>query len=205
VSAVSRSDIARPRKVRARLLATAVLVVVLAGCTAGKVTPSSGDGQRYVTGDGTVEVIDPAKRKQAPDLAGTTLDGSPFSLADLRGQVVVLNVWASWCAPCRAEAPGLEKVSNELAGEGVRFVGINTRDTDDNARAFERRFGISYPSLIDRDGALLLRFKETLPPQAIPTTLVIDRGGRMAARALTPLTEERLRDLVTPIVAEDQR
>ncbi len=184
--------------------AAIVLLVALTGCTDGKVTPGSSNGQRYVSGDGTVEVIDPAERKPAPDLTGTTLDGGAFNLADLRGRVVVLNVWASWCAPCRAEAPSLQRVSDELANEGVRFVGINTRDTDDNARAFERRFGISYPSVVDRDGALLLRFKETLPPQAIPTTLVIDRGGRMAARALTPLTEERLRELVTPIVAEQK-
>jgi thiol-disulfide isomerase/thioredoxin len=184
--------------------AAIVLLVALTGCTDGKVTPDSSNGQRYVSGDGTVEVIDPAERKPAPDLTGTTLDGGAFNLADLRGRVVVLNVWASWCAPCRAEAPSLERVSEKLANQGVRFVGINTRDTDDNARAFERRFGISYPSVVDRDGALLLRFKETLPPQAIPTTLVIDRGGRMAARALTPLTEERLRELVTPIVAEQK-
>jgi thiol-disulfide isomerase/thioredoxin len=184
--------------------AAIVLLVALTGCTDGKVTPGSSNGQRYVSGDGTVEVIDPAERKPAPDLTGTTLDGGAFNLADLRGRVVVLNVWASWCAPCRAEAPSLQRVSDELANEGVRFVGINTRDTDDNARAFERRFDISYPSVVDRDGALLLRFKETLPPQAIPTTLVIDRGGRMAARALTPLTEERLRELVTPIVAEQK-
>jgi thiol-disulfide isomerase/thioredoxin len=180
------------------------MVAALAGCADTKIAPSSGNGQGYVSGNGTVDVIDPAKRKPAPELTGTTLDSDAFRLSDLRGHVVVLNVWASWCAPCRAEAPGLQKVSDELAGKGVRFVGLNTRDTDENARAFERHFGISYPSVVDRDGELLLRFKGTLPPQAIPTTLVIDRAGRMAARALTPLTEERLRDLVTPIVAEEQ-
>jgi thiol-disulfide isomerase/thioredoxin len=189
-------------RVRTMIIATiaALSVASLAACADTKVTPSSSNGQRYVAGNGTVQVIDPSDRKPAPELTGTTLDGSSFSLADLRGNVTVVNVWASWCSPCRAEAPGLQKVSTELATQGVRFVGIDTRDTNDNAKAFERRFGITYPSIVDQDGALLLRFKETLPPQAIPTTLVIDKDGRMAARALKPLTEEQLRDLIRSVL-----
>jgi thiol-disulfide isomerase/thioredoxin len=189
-------------RVRTTIIATmaALSVAVLAACADSKVTPSSGNGQRYVAGNGSVQVIKAADRKPAPELTGTTLDGGSFSLAELRGNVTVVNVWASWCSPCRAEAPGLQKVSTELAGHGVRFVGIDTRDTNDNARAFERRFGITYPSIVDEDGALLLRFKETLPPQAIPTTLVIDKDGRMAARALKPLTEEQLRELIRSVL-----
>jgi thiol-disulfide isomerase/thioredoxin len=183
----------------------AASLAALTACADAKVAPSSGSGQRYVQGDGTVEVIEPADRKPAPALTGTTLDGSRFDLAAFRSSVTVLNVWASWCAPCRAEAPALQKVSSELAGQGVRFAGIDTRDTDDNARAFERRFGITYPSVVDRDGTLLLKFKETLPPQAIPTTLVIDTDGRMAARALKPLTEEQLRDLVQSVLDDAER
>ena len=179
---------------------TALSATSLAACTDTKVTPSSSNGQRYVAGSGSVQVIEPSDRKPAPELTGTTLNGSSFDLADLRGNVTVLNVWASWCSPCRAEAPGLQKVSTDLAGQGVRFVGIDTRDTKDNARAFERRFGITYPSVVDEDGTLLLRFKETLPPQAIPTTLVIDKDGRMAARALKPLTEEQLRELIRSVL-----
>lgn len=189
-------------RVRATIIATlaALSVAAVAACADSKVAPSSGNGQRYVAGNGSVQVIKPSDRKPAPELAGTTLDGSSFDLADLRGNVTVVNVWASWCSPCRAEAPGLQTVSSELAGQGVRFVGINTRDTNDNARAFERRFGITYPSIIDEDGVLLLRFKETLPPQAIPTTLVVDKDGRMAARALKPLTEEQLRELIRSVL-----
>jgi thiol-disulfide isomerase/thioredoxin len=189
-------------RVRTTIIAAIATLSVasLAACADTKVTPTSGNGQRYVAGNGTVQVIEPPDRKPAPELTGTTLDGSSFSLADLRGNVTVVNVWASWCSPCRAEAPGLQKVSTELATRGVRFVGIDTRDTSDNAKAFERRFGITYPSIVDQDGALLLRFKETLPPQAIPTTLVIDKDGRMAARALKPLTEEQLRELIRSVL-----
>jgi thiol-disulfide isomerase/thioredoxin len=189
-------------RARTTIIATiaALSVAWLAACADTKVTPSSGNGQRYVAGNGTIQVIKPSDRKAAPELTGTTLDGGSFSLADLRGSVTVVNVWASWCSPCRAEAPGLQKVSTDLATQGVRFVGIDTRDTNDNAKAFERRFGITYPSIVDQDGALLLRFKETLPPQAIPTTLVIDKNGRMAARALKPLTEEQLRELIRSVL-----
>jgi thiol-disulfide isomerase/thioredoxin len=189
-------------RARTTIIATiaALSVAWLAACADTKVTPSSGNGQRYVAGNGTIQVIKPSDRKAAPELTGTTLDGGSFSLADLRGSVTVVNVWASWCSPCRAEAPGLQKVSTDLATQGVRFVGIDTRDTNDNAKAFERHFGITYPSIVDQDGALLLRFKETLPPQAIPTTLVIDKNGRMAARALKPLTEEQLRELIRSVL-----
>jgi thiol-disulfide isomerase/thioredoxin len=189
-------------RARTTIIATiaALSVAWLAACADTKVTPSSGNGQRYVAGNGTIQVIKPSDRKAAPELTGTTLDGGSFSLADLRGSVTVVNVWASWCSPCRAEAPGLQKVSTDLTTQGVRFVGIDTRDTNDNAKAFERHFGITYPSIVDQDGALLLRFKETLPPQAIPTTLVIDKNGRMAARALKPLTEEQLRELIRSVL-----
>ncbi len=155
-----------------------------------------------MAGDGSVQTVPAADRKPAPKLTGTTLAGAPFDLAALRGRVVVLNVWASWCAPCRDEAPNLEKVWQDIEDQGVSFVGINTRDAPDNARAFERRYRISYPSVSDRDGELLVAFRGTLPPSAIPTTLVIDRDGRVAARALTPLTEIALRQLLDPVLAE---
>lgn len=187
----------------ATALAAAMVVAGLSGC--GGTAKGAGRGgaeQGFVAGDGSVQIVPAADRKPAPILTGTTLAGDRFDLGALRGQVVVLNVWASWCAPCRAEAPNLEQVYQATRADGVAFVGLNTRDGPDNARAFERKFGITYPSVMDRDGALLVAFRGTLPPAAIPTTLVIDRDGRMAARALTPLTEPMLRDLLAPILAE---
>jgi thiol-disulfide isomerase/thioredoxin len=116
----------------------------------------------------------------------------------------VLNIWGSWCAPCRAEAPNLVKVAEETADQGVQFLGINTRDNvADNARAFERTFGVEYPSLFDPYGRLILEFPAgSLNPQAIPTTLIIDRDGDIAVRALKPLTEGELRDALEPVMAE---
>jgi thiol-disulfide isomerase/thioredoxin len=201
-ASVPRPDIPRSRPAGWVLL-VAALVAGLAGC--GGSAGGAGRGgaeQAFVAGNGSVQTVPAADRKPAPALAGTTLTGDRFDLGALRGKVVVLNVWASWCAPCRAEAPYLEQVYRSTRGDGVAFVGLNTRDEPDNARAFERRAGISYQSVVDRDGELLVAFRGTLPPAAIPTTLVIDREGRMAARALTPLTERMLRDLLAPIIAE---
>ena len=114
--------------------------------------------------------------------------------------MVVLNVWASWCAPCRAEAPTLAALSAELEGTGVQFVGLDTRDSDVPARAFVERFGIGYPNVIDPDGRLQLLFGDSLPPQAIPSTLVIDPEGRVAARALGKVSESSLRGMIEPLL-----
>jgi len=163
---------------------------------------AGGDGQGFVEGDGTVTVIDPADRQAAPPLSGTTLDGKPLDVTALRGDVVVLNVWASWCGPCRGEAPALEAVYQDTRAKGVRFVGINTRDQTVAARAFERGFDITYPSLVDDSGSLLLGFRDTLPPSAIPSTVVLDRKGDVAARVLGPTTYTQLKRLVTQVAAE---
>jgi thiol-disulfide isomerase/thioredoxin len=145
-------------------------------------------------------VLPESQRTKAPDLVGQTLDGERFSLGDHLGEVVVMNVWASWCAPCRAEAPALASVASDLAGRGVQFVGLDTRDSDVSARAFATTFGVGYPSLIDRDGRLQLLFSDSLPPQAIPSTVVIDRQGRVAARALGRVSESSLRGMIEPLL-----
>jgi thiol-disulfide isomerase/thioredoxin len=182
----------------------AVGALVLTACS-GDQTGDSGNGTNFVTGTGQITVVAAGDRDQAPDLSGETLEGEPVSLSDYRGQIVVLNVWGSWCAPCRAEAPHLVTVAEEMAPEGVQFLGINTRDASkETALAFERTFEVEYPSLWDPDGRLLLEFPDgTLNPQLIPSTLVIDREGRIAARALTDLGEDELRDLVRSVLDDD--
>lgn len=137
------------------------------------------------TPDGRV-LIAAGRREAAPPLSGQTLGGESFNLVTLRGRVVVLNVWGSWCAPCRKEAPYLQAAWDQTRTLGdVQFLGLNTRDDAAGAaEAFERRFGITYPSLRDNDGSLQLVFRSTLPPQAIPSTIVLDRQGRVAARII---------------------
>ncbi|MEO3767094.1 TlpA disulfide reductase family protein [Streptomyces sp. B5E4] len=194
------------RRLHRRTLAAAAAVVVgaLALTACGEDATSSGGSTQFVSGTGQLNVVKASDRLAAPDISGETTDGEQLALADYRGKVVVLNVWGSWCAPCRAEAPNLRKVSEDTADRGVQFVGINTRDLDvANAQAFDRSFKIEYPSLYDPSGKLILKFPEnSLSPQAIPSTLILDREGKIAVRALKPLSEKELRKALEPVIEE---
>jgi len=129
------------------------------------------------------------------------LDGRRFQLSSLAGDVVVLNFWGSWCAPCRAEAPELMAVYNATRASGVRFVGVNIKDERQLAEAFERTKGVSYPSIFDPDGRVALQLKN-YPPNAIPSTVVIDRKGRVAAEFLHALLRQDLLPVVRSIARE---
>jgi len=181
-----------------------VTVLTVAGCSGGdgSVQRRPTEQQGYVSGTGRVQTIGAAQRDPAPELSGRTLDGATFTLSAHRGQVVVLNVWGSWCVPCRTEASGLQAVSRQLYRQGVRFVGIDTRDTTPAAQAFVRRFGVRYPSVVDADGQRLLAFRATLPVSAIPSTLVIDRRGNMAGRVIGAISQQSLHDLVAQVADE---
>jgi thiol-disulfide isomerase/thioredoxin len=187
------------------LLVAGVLagVPVLAGCGQEQPGTASGDTQ-FVKGTGQITEVPRGQRRAAPDISGPAVGGGTVRLSDHRGKIVVVNVWGSWCAPCRAEAPHLAKVAKDTKDEGVVFLGINTRDLDKaNARAFERSYGVEYPSIYDPSGEQILKFpRGSLSPQTIPSTVVLDREGRIAVRALTELGEKDLRDLLAPLVAE---
>ena len=184
-----------------RLLLTAALsaVTLTAGCS----TTDPGDAsQGFVSGSGTVTVLAEADREPAPPVEGTTLTGDRVSLADFAGKVVVVNVWGSWCVPCRAEAPHLAAAARRLDGDGVRFLGIDVRDSPAQARAFVDRFDVPYPSLFDQSGSTLLGFRDTLPPNAIPSTLVIDASGDVAARVLGQVDQTTVVGLVRDVLAQ---
>ena len=119
--------------------------------------------------------------------------------SDLAGTIVVINVWGSWCAPCRAETPDLVRVAKENANRGVRFVGINTRDNPAAAKAFVRSFKVLYPSVEDAEGQLLLNFRDTIPTSVVPTTVAIDRQGQIAARIIGPVTYNTLKGLLNEL------
>ncbi|MFJ9901826.1 TlpA family protein disulfide reductase [Streptomyces sp. NPDC101152] len=204
-SAPLRSNRARSARRRAVLTSAgaAVTALLMAACSSGGTSGGGGD-TNFVMGKDGISTAKKGERAAAPDLSGKTVNGGQLDVASFKGKVVVLNVWGSWCAPCRAEAPGLEKVYQSLQTKGVQFVGINTRDTSvQNAVAFEKQMGVTFPSLYDPTGKLMLRFqKGTLNPQAVPSTLVLDRQGRIAARSLAALSEDKLRSMIDPVLAE---
>lgn len=206
MSAASRAFVRSNRARRRAVLTTAgaaVATLLMSACSSGGTSGGGGD-TNFVMGKDGISTAKKGERAAAPDLSGETVDGGQLDVASYKGKVVVLNVWGSWCSPCRAEAPNFEKVYQDLKGKGVQFVGINTRDTStQNAVSFEKQQGITYQSLYDPTGKLMLRFqKGTLNPQTVPSTLVLDRDGRIAARSLAPLSEDKLRAMIAPVLAE---
>lgn len=184
---------ARALRHLARVLAVLLPALLLtAGCG-----QTMGGAEGFVAGSGTVTVLKESQRPAAPPLSGRTLDGRRLSLADFSGRTVVLNVWGSWCAPCRDEAPDLVRAARRLRDRDVQFLGVNVREPGiASARAFVRRFDVPYPSIYDADGSELLGFRDTMPPDAIPSTLVIDERGRVAARVLGTVDATTLVGLV---------
>lgn len=174
----------------------AVAALLVGGCAApgpGQPTASETAGVNTV---GTT-VFPAGSRAALPKLSGPTLGGGTLDVASLRGHVVVLNVWASWCEPCKAESPALAAVARSTAGQGVKFVGIDENDEDAAATAFLARIGSSYPNLADPQGRLLASLR-MLPP-AVPSSLVIDPQGRVAARVIGPTTEAGMTALLATV------
>ncbi|MFG2330707.1 TlpA family protein disulfide reductase [Streptomyces sp. NPDC048604] len=196
------------RAPRRTLLAVATLTAALAlsACSSDDKGRSGGGGDtNFVTNTGGIATVAKGERKAPNAIKGETLDGKQLDVAALKGKVVVLNVWGSWCPPCRAEAPHFAKVSEELKAKGVEFVGINTRDANIKpALEFEKAYEVGYPSLYDPAGRIILNGfpKGTLNPQAIPSTVVLDKDGKIAARSLMALNEEKLRSMIAPLIAE---
>ena len=182
-------------------LCCALLVGLLTGCAGGGGNGQDADSRGFVSGDGTITQYERRDRPVAPAVTGALVDGGELSLRDYRGSVVVLNFWGSWCAPCRAEASELVQVSEATYDSGVRFVGVNVRDSRDKAAAFDRTYRVPYPSLFDPAGRVALAFRET-PPNAIPATIVIDRKGGVAAVLRKPVTAQELRPVVSKVAAE---
>jgi peroxiredoxin len=176
----------RARKFALRGAALLASVALLAGCASGEDPLSgfgSGGNQNYISGDGSELELAPEERAEPVTFEGETADADTISSEDLAGEVVVVNFWYAGCPPCRAEAEDLEATFQAFAEDGVQFVGVNTYDDGPTAQAFERTYGITYPSILDAQrNRVQLAFAGNVPPNAVPTTLVLDRAGRVAAR-----------------------
>ncbi|MEU0488802.1 TlpA disulfide reductase family protein [Nocardiopsis sp. NPDC006139] len=177
-------------------------MLALTGCSQSAPDDSATADAASGTADGAATVFAAADRVGAPEITGTDLDGEEISLTDYTGRVLVLNIWASWCGPCRAEQPVLDEVHAEYRGLGVDFLGVNTKDDETAARAYTKAQEVAYPSLYDQPGEITQAFRDTVPPRAIPSTLVIDPEGRIAARVIGATTYGQLTGLLDPIVVE---
>lgn len=204
-----------PRRESASLTRRETLGLMLGGAAAltltgcGATTESDfaaqakdGDNKGYIAGDGTVQQIAAAARETRIALAGTTLEGQPWSSDDVLGQVLVINVWGSWCGPCIAELPDLEEAYEATVGkdEPVTFIGVNRRDSVATALAFQKSKKVPYPSLEDDGGKTQLHLQGLA--SATPTTLVLDRDGMVAGRVSGQVDASVLRAMVMDVVNE---
>jgi thiol-disulfide isomerase/thioredoxin len=192
------------RRVAVGVAVAAAVALGAAACDGGGTAQDTavGNGSSFVSGSYGTTQYQPGSRPQSPKVTGTTLTGSRFTLSADRGSVVVMNFWGSWCTPCREEAPVLAQLARNFSGPGVRFIGVDIRDDPASAEAFMRKFRVGYPSVNDPNDAVALDFSGTVPPAGIPTTLVIDRAGQVAARIIGPVSYNGLKALIKQVSAE---
>jgi thiol-disulfide isomerase/thioredoxin len=190
------------RHTAVRIALALVATMMLVSCTrTGADEQSQSAGQvGYPTVPRNLTRIPPDQRQELPTVSGPALGSNQtISTRDYRGKVVVINVWGSWCPPCRKEAPDLQAASAETTGV-AQFVGITSKDYDPApAEAFVRSFKITYPSIYDPTGKVLLAFAGELPPSAIPSTMIIDREGRLAVRVLSEVSKITLVDMINDV------
>ncbi|AJM78166.1 TlpA family protein disulfide reductase [Rathayibacter toxicus] len=195
------------RRVRGVTAAAVVVGLALTGCAQDPLAEQyrSGSNKGYISGDGTLTEVAVADRGDPIVFSGTDMDGNAFDSASVIGRVTVVNFWYANCSPCRAEAASLEKVSSDFTGKNVSFVGVNVRDQAPQVAAFMKTYGLSYPSIVDNNSSVQLAFTGKVPPNAVPTTLVLDKRGRVASRILGQLqSTSLLSTLVSDALAESE-
>ncbi|TFD72073.1 TlpA family protein disulfide reductase [Cryobacterium gelidum] len=196
----------RRRRLAPLLAGLAAGALLLSGCSADPLADQyrEGSNKGFIAGDGSVTEIALADRGEAIEFSGVTETGEPVTSADTQGEVLVVNFWYASCAPCRAEAADLQGLNAQFENKGASFLGVNVRDQAPNAIAFNETYSVTYPSVLDVDtGAMQLAFSGSIPPNAVPTTLVLDAEGRVAARILGQVTSPSiLETLIRDTIAE---
>lgn len=176
--------------------------LALSACSENdELADQAGSDQGYVSGSGVVSRVPAEDRGEPLDLSFETLDGKTVSLADLRPTPVVINLWYAACPPCRKEAPDLKSVAEEF-GDKAQFIGVNVRDQEAAANAFIQNYQVPYPNMLDSNGEMVSLLSGVLPPQATPSTVVLDAKGRAAARVVGEVDASTLKGLIEDVQSE---
>jgi thiol-disulfide isomerase/thioredoxin len=166
------------RAKRRTVVTTAAAVFVLLVVAVVVTVVNQGNGNASASDNMVSYAV--GQRPAAPEFTATSLTGTPINFASYRGKVVVLNVWGSWCGPCRGEGETLKYLDEQYGAHGVAFLGDDIEDTPADALNFLRGEGITYPSVNDSNGAVEQRLSLAVPISGTPTTLVIDKTGHIA-------------------------
>lgn len=179
-----------------------IISLLITSCATPVSNISSDSESGFVSGDGTSVFLNKSERKPAPELENVDFLSAEIDLNSLKNKVVLINVWGSWCSPCRKEASELEELYLKNKTNNVEFIGINIRDSRISANRFIENFSITYPNIFDRDGKLLLGYKDSLPANSIPSTILIDKNGLVAARQLGPIDKSLIQGFISELVEE---
>lgn len=181
-----------------------VALLALSGCV--QYADQGAKGGVIAPGGKVKQFYEPGRRSTVENLSGRSVTdaGTTIKLSDYADEVVVINVWGSWCAPCRIESPELERAYLATKDKGVQFLGINVRETagDDAAKDFIASQGLTYPSIYDPPGRTLLAIGEQYPTTVVPMTFVLDREHRVAASYLTTVGEQELTSTIEKVLGE---
>jgi thiol-disulfide isomerase/thioredoxin len=178
-------------KITMMIVAASLTITSLSGC--GRDVPASSQV-------GTTAIA-PDDRVKLEGIEGVTSDGEEIALADFSGRVVVLNGWATWCAPCREEMPDLVIADETFDDTIVGFLGVNISDELQAAADFAMEFGVSYPSIVDEDGSIWAQIPD-IPPTALPSTVIVDKQGRVAVRIIGKVDPQTFPGLIQDVVNE---
>lgn len=183
-----------------RLAGAIAVMLFLAGC--GGTGIVTGDKTGFVAADGSAVVLEVSQRKPATNLQATSVDGEiDWQLSSETGNILLINTWGPWCAPCRKELPILQNVQNEFADDGIKVIGMATRTNKAAVDLFITQQEISFLQLADYDSSVMVQL-DGVPSTTVPSTIFIDRAGRIAGWALGEVDGALLRSIVRSLIAE---
>lgn len=182
-----------------KILSVFFCAILLSSCSTSSTQNDESIG--YVAADGKAVLRDVENRGAAIELVGELLDGTTWKLSDYRGQVVILNAWGPWCAPCRKEVPELQGLLNENDNSRLQVFGFATRTNNSSVNAFTSKYKINYPQVADFDSALISQIPN-VPSATVPGTIFIDKRGRVAGFALGAAEISLIRSLTDSLLEE---